>query len=159
MEYDVEISTKILSNTPYSVIYEDDNTLAEGKEKVTQGGMNGCKSITYKILRLNGVEVSREVLSSDTYSPMNKIISRGPTKTVETNTETETPQPAVPQPEEKPVEPNVMEQVPSIKPQEPDNTEEPKEEPTVPEENPIETPEDELEQTPTTPEENLGENI
>ena len=43
-------------------------------------------------MKLNGVEQSREVLSTDTYSPMNKIIKRGtkvttPTEeTVETNT-------------------------------------------------------------------------
>jgi len=91
-EYDVEIYTKVLSYTPFSVIYEDDDTLEEGQEKVSQYGANGCKSITYKIVKLNGVEQSREVLSTDTYSPMNKIIKRGtkvttPTEeTVETNT-------------------------------------------------------------------------
>ena len=85
VEYDVEISTKILGYTTYKVIYEDDNSLTSGKEKVVQGGMNGCKSITYKILRLNGKEISKEVLSSDTYDPMNKIIKRGPKETVQTN--------------------------------------------------------------------------
>ena len=85
VEYDVEISTKILGYTTYKVIYEDDNSLTPGKEKVVQGGMNGCKSITYKILRLNGKEISKEVLSSDTYDPMNKIIKRGPKETVQTN--------------------------------------------------------------------------
>lgn len=49
--------------------------------------MNGCKSITYKILKLNGKEVSRTVLSSDTYDPMNKIIKVGPSKTTEVSTQ------------------------------------------------------------------------
>lgn len=85
VEYDVDIVTSILSYTPFKVIYEEDSSLAEGQEKVSQYGMNGCKSITYKVVKLNGVEISRTVLSSDTYDPMNKIIKVGPKKTVETN--------------------------------------------------------------------------
>ena len=80
VEYDIDIVTSILSYTPYKVIREEDSSLKPGKEKVVQNGMNGCKSITYKVLKLNGVEVSREVLSSDTYDAMNKIIKYGPEK-------------------------------------------------------------------------------
>ena len=106
VEYDVDIVTSVLSSTPFKVIYEDDPTLAPGQEKVKQNGMNGCKSVTYKVVKLNGVEVSREVLSSDTYTPMNKIIKRGPEKTVETNnnvveTPTEEPTPT-PKPSTEP---------------------------------------------------------
>ena len=90
VEYDVDIATSVLSYTPFKVIYEEDKTLQPGQEKVAQNGMNGCKSITYKVVKLNGVEVSREVLSSDTYDPMNKIIKKGPEKTVETNTDVTT---------------------------------------------------------------------
>ena len=102
VEYEVEISTKVLSYTPFKVIREEDSSLAPGKEKVVQNGMNGCKSITYKILKLNGKEVSRTVLSSDTYDAMNKIIKVGVNKTVETSTEPEptlepTPEP-IPEP-------------------------------------------------------------
>ena len=86
VEYQVEISTQILSYNTYKVIYEEDSTLPAGTERVTQNGMNGCKSITYKVLKLNGNEVSRTVLSSDSYDPMNKIIKVGPKKTVPTNT-------------------------------------------------------------------------
>lgn len=88
VEYDVDIVTNILSYSTYRTVYEEDASLEPGQEKVKQNGMNGCKSITYKVLKLNGVEVSREVLSTDTYDPMNKIIKRGPEKTVETTTET-----------------------------------------------------------------------
>lgn len=86
VEYEVEISTNILSYTTYKVIYEQDNSLKAGKEKVSQNGMNGCKSITYKILKLNGNEVSRSVLSSDSYDPMNKIVRVGPKKSTTTST-------------------------------------------------------------------------
>lgn len=149
-EYDVEISTTILSYIPYKVVYEDDKTLAEGKEKVVQGGMNGCKSITYKILRLNGKEVSRTVLSSDTYDPMNKIIKRGPTKTVETDTTPTTPEktPTITQPEET---------LPTVTPEQPEIPEDmPSTEPITPEEKPSE---EVPEQIPTTPEENPDETI
>jgi len=101
VEYDVDIVTNVLSYTTYKTIYEEDSSLEPGQEKVTQNGMNGCKSITYKVLRLNGVEVSRKVLSSDTYDPMNEIIKKGPEKTVETNNDVvETPEPT---PTPKPV--------------------------------------------------------
>lgn len=134
-EYEVEISTTILSNIPYKVIYEEDKTLAEGKERVAQGGMNGCKSITYKILRLNGKEVSRTVLSSDTYDAMNKIIKRGPKKVVETNTKPEKAE---------------LEKETSVTPEKPETpVEKPSTEPVVPEEKPQETPE----QTPIIPSE------
>ena len=86
VEYQVEIATQILSYNTYKVVYEEDSSLAPGTERVTQNGMNGCKSITYKVLKLNGNEVSRTVLSSDSYDPMNKIVKVGPKKTVTTNT-------------------------------------------------------------------------
>lgn len=100
VEYEVEISSKILSYTSFRVIRETDNSLAPGQEKVSQSGMNGCKSITYKILKLNGNEVSRTVLSSDTYDAMNKIIKVGPSNT----TQVSTPEPEpTPTPEPEPV--------------------------------------------------------
>ena len=107
VEYDVDIVTNVLSYTPFRVIYEDDSSLAPGQEKVVQSGMNGCRSITYKVVKdVNGNEISRTVLSSDTYDPMNKIIKRGPEQTVETNNnvvETPTPEPApTPTPEPQP---------------------------------------------------------
>lgn len=174
VEYDVEISTKILSYIPYRVIYEEDRSLAEGEEKVTQGGMNGCKSITYKILRLNGKEVSRIVLSSDTYDPMNKIIKRGPIKTVETNTTPTVPEkkPTNTQTEEKtsvvPEQPEILEEQPEEEqPQAPieqpntEQTEKPEESPTIEQPLPDKDKSDASESEEgmlSTPEEN-GENI
>lgn len=100
VEYDVDIITNVLSYTPFKVIYENDNSLAEGQQKVTQNGMNGCKSITYKVLKLNGAEVSRTVLSSDTYDPMNKIVKVGPKKAVQTTTTTKPEKPTTTKPSE-----------------------------------------------------------
>ncbi len=88
VEYDVDIITNILSYNTYKVVYENDSSLPAGKQKVVQNGMNGCKSITYKVLKLNGKEVSRTVLSSDTYDPMNKIVNVGPEKKATTTSTT-----------------------------------------------------------------------
>jgi len=80
VEYDIDIETTVLSYIPCGVTYKTDNSLAPGREVVSQYGLDGCSSITYKVTRLNGSEVSREVLSQDYYDPMNKVILVGPKK-------------------------------------------------------------------------------
>ena len=140
-EYDIEIVTKILNYTPYKVIYETDSSLAPGKERVEQPGIQGCKSITYKIIKLNGKEIETKVLSSDTYSPQNKIIKRGPTQATST-----TPEPPAEQtpPEQQPTPTPPTEQ----KPPEEQTPTTPPTEPTTPPES--ETP-PETSETPTEP--------
>jgi len=106
VEYEVEISTTVLNYVPYKVTYEDTTALPAGKQIVIQNGMNGCNSITYRILKLNGQQVSSTVLSRDTYDPMNKIIQRGvaaalPSVPLESN-----PEPTQPEPE-NPIPPTV----------------------------------------------------
>lgn len=83
-EYKVEFQTNVTETIPYNVTYIDDDTLPIGKEVVEQKGANGCKSVTYKILYLNGAVVSKKVLSTDTYNAMERVIRRGvATKTTE----------------------------------------------------------------------------
>ena len=77
VEYEVELVSYKTGSVPYSTVYTTDSSLAKGKTKVVQSGSNGSKSEAYKILKLNGKEVSRTLLSRDTYSPHNKIIARG----------------------------------------------------------------------------------
>lgn len=127
-EYEIEISTTILSYIPYEVIYENDSSLASGTEKVTQGGQKGCKSITYKILKQNGNEISRSVLSTDTYSAMNKYITRGTKKTGQTQPSVSTVAPSEPTTPETPEKPETP-----TEPEEPTKPEKP-ETPTTPEE-------------------------
>ena len=115
VEYEVEISANILSYTPFFFLFEDNPNLEAGQERLVQYGMNGCKSITYKIKKLNGKQVSSEVLSTDTYDTLNKIIQRGVENTpVEEQTEPviqeEPPaQPVVNTPNEEPVSETVTE--------------------------------------------------
>lgn len=76
-EYTISFSTETISTIPYTVKYIDDNTLASGTEKVNQQGANGLTTETYIIKTLNGQVVSKELLSKDTYSAMQRIILRG----------------------------------------------------------------------------------
>lgn len=77
VEYEVELVSYRTGTVPFSTVYTTDNSLPKGKTKVVQAGSNGAKSEAYKILKLNGKEVSRTLLSKDTYSPHNQIIARG----------------------------------------------------------------------------------
>ena len=144
IEYEIDIVPTVLSYTAYSVVYENDSSMEAGREKVSQSGMKGCKTITYKIKKLNGQEVEREVLSTDTYKPMNKIIRRGTAGTqVSTPTEQiptqEQPNVTTPEPEvpvistpETPVEPEIS----APEPETPATT--PEQETSVEPEQPIE---------------------
>ncbi len=80
VEYEVDIETKVIASIPFKVRYVNDSSLAAGKTKVLQGGSNGCKVEAYKVLKQNGQEVSRTLLSRDTYNAMEKIIARGTKK-------------------------------------------------------------------------------
>lgn len=99
-EYEVVLTSSVLSTTQNQTVYEKNSNLAEGKEKVIQKGYIGKTSIAYKILKYNGKTISKTVLSKDTYKPMNRIVQIGTKKTasssqtVETTTQptTETPQ-------------------------------------------------------------------
>lgn len=77
VEYEVELVSYRTGSVPYSTVYTTDASLPKGKTKVVQSGSNGAKSEAYKILKLNGKEVSRTLLSRDTYSAHNQIIARG----------------------------------------------------------------------------------
>lgn len=84
-EYSISFETKTISSIPYTVKYQDDATLNIGTEKVKQKGANGIITETYIIKSLNGVVVSKELLSKDTYNAMQRIILKG-TKGATTNT-------------------------------------------------------------------------
>lgn len=77
-EYEINILPRTTASIPYSTTYVDDPTLAPGQQVVSQAGHLGYKVTTTLVKKLNGVEVSREILSNDTYQPMRAIIRRGP---------------------------------------------------------------------------------
>lgn len=55
-----------------------DPTMPPGSKKQTQSAHVGMKSRLWKIIYLDGVEQSREVLHTDTYNPSKAIINVGP---------------------------------------------------------------------------------
>ena len=79
-EYDIEITSQVLSTKAYSTTYQENSSLAEGKQRILQTGHNGYTSKAYKIVKYNGKTISKTLLSSDTYQPMNRIIERGTKK-------------------------------------------------------------------------------
>ena len=82
-EYEVVIESKVTEVIPYSTKYVKDSKLKEDEEEIVQYGANGAKSETYKIVKYNGIVVSREQISSDIYSPLERIVKRGTKKAQE----------------------------------------------------------------------------
>lgn len=79
-EYNITFETKTISTIPVTEKYIEDNTIADGTEEIKQKGANGCVTETYIIKSLNGQVVSKDLLSKDTYSAMQRIILKGTKK-------------------------------------------------------------------------------
>ena len=86
-EYEIELTSTVLSTTPRSVTYQNNSELAEGIQNVIQKGYDGKKSIAYKIIKYNGAVISKTVLSKDTYKPMAQIIEVGTKKVTPTSSQ------------------------------------------------------------------------
>lgn len=78
IEYEVKLEPVVLSYTPYQTQYITDKSLASGQQVVQQNGTNGCKTVTYKYLLLNGNIISKTEISRDTYNAIPKIVRVGP---------------------------------------------------------------------------------
>ena len=76
-EYEIVIENKLEEVIPYTTKYVKDYSKDETEEEIKQYGANGAISTTYKITKYNGAVVSREILSEDTYSPLERIIVKG----------------------------------------------------------------------------------
>lgn len=104
-EYTVQITHARTGSIPFSVEEIPDPELPAGETVVKQNGSNGCRSVAYKEIYLDGVLVSKELLSSDTYSAMNRIIrvGTGPAAATPEPEPAPAPEPApVPEPEPAP---------------------------------------------------------
>lgn len=76
-EYEVVIESTITSYISPKTIEQKDPTLPIGQTKVLEKGSSGCRTVTYRILKLNGEVVSKTLLSKDTYNPHNKVVAVG----------------------------------------------------------------------------------
>ncbi len=79
-EYEISIQTDIIEVIPNTVNYIEDKQLEKGIEIEEQKGFPGVKSVTYKIKKYNGIFISKEILSNDSYKPLEKIVRRGVSK-------------------------------------------------------------------------------
>ena len=114
VEYTFDFKTNPIGTIPFTTQYIEDPTLPEGTEEVEQNGVNGLKTETYIIKKLNGKIVSTELLSRDTYSAMTRIVRKGTKKvdaTAPANTEPVTPEtpetPEIPETPQNPEEPEI----------------------------------------------------
>lgn len=63
---------------PFDVKYQDDSKLYKGTSRVITAGREGVKEVTYRITRVSGREVSREVLSETVLEePKTQVVARG----------------------------------------------------------------------------------
>lgn len=79
-EYTVKIRAYRTKTIPYKTEEIKDDSLFEGEEVVKQKGTNGCQAVCYRDLYLKGKKVSSELLSTDTYSAMKRILKIGTKK-------------------------------------------------------------------------------
>ncbi len=78
----VEILNEVaLEEIKFDTILQEDGELDYGLEEVKQAGALGEKEITYEIVKKNGKEFSKDVISSKvTKEPINEIIAEGTRK-------------------------------------------------------------------------------
>ena len=68
---------EVLQTIPPETKIVPDNTLPEGKEVSEGVGMTGYKARSYQVTYENGVEVNREVVSTDNYASVGIVIKKG----------------------------------------------------------------------------------
>ena len=76
-EYEIELTSEVTDVIICTTKYKYDKTLSPGQEVVETQGANGAKSIAYKIVKKNGIVISKTILSEDRYSPMTKVVRTG----------------------------------------------------------------------------------
>ena len=123
-EYTYSFRTDVISTIPYTTKYVEDSSVAAGKEVVTQKGTNGLVCKTYMTKMLNGKVVSTKLLSTDTYSAMQRIVKRG-TSTTTSNQSPSTPTTGSETNNNESTEQSPVETPPTQKPEEPQEPEEP----------------------------------
>lgn len=78
-----DMQSEVVEEIQSPINYVDDSQLYEGTTEVISQGSAGCKVKAYQITYENGVEINREVVSTDTYAATPTYIKRG-TKPKET---------------------------------------------------------------------------
>lgn len=77
LKKDIQIETALQKVIEPKILYEDDQGLEVGKEIVKEEGKIGYQVRSFRVIKENGREVSREELPLSTYSPQNRVIAVG----------------------------------------------------------------------------------
>lgn len=78
--FTVTFETTDVSSVPFSTKRVDDPTLPEGTEKYSERGSDGARCKVYRIVSVDGVEVSRTLEASSYYMPHNATLLVGTKK-------------------------------------------------------------------------------
>lgn len=76
VEYDVSLISETIQVIPSKTVYRTNTALPGGTNKTVQKGHAGYKSRAYRILKLDGKVISRQLLSTDTYAQLETIIEK-----------------------------------------------------------------------------------
>ncbi|MGI5838464.1 MAG: VanW family protein [bacterium] len=74
---EIIIRTAVVREIPPPVHSIKDTNLAEGEQKTVQAGKKGCQVKTWRIIKKDGKEISRALLSVDTYQPLEAVVRVG----------------------------------------------------------------------------------
>lgn len=85
------MDNEIVETIPPQVKVVPDSSLPEGQEVNEGGGMTGYKAKSYQITYENGVEISRELIGTDTYASVDAVVKKGTQTTTQAETGTEAP--------------------------------------------------------------------
>lgn len=81
--FTVSLEVTDVSSVPFSTKRVDDPTLPEGTEKYTTRGSDGARCKLYRVVSVDGKEVSRTLESSSYYMPHNAVLAVGTMKAAE----------------------------------------------------------------------------
>lgn len=70
----IKLTSTKLNTVPYTTSYIYDYSLKPGEKKVEVQGLAGFTSELYKETYINGVLINKELVSVDTYKPLNEVI-------------------------------------------------------------------------------------
>ncbi|MBQ4629692.1 MAG: VanW family protein [Clostridia bacterium] len=77
---DISIETTVTGSIAYTTTEIEDDTMYEDETKVEQTGSNGTTVEAYKVVKENGVVISRTLLCKSSYIPTAKIVRVGTKK-------------------------------------------------------------------------------
>ena len=99
-----KMTNEIVETYSPEIVKKEDPTLYVGQEKVKDSGLTGYKAKGYLITYQNGKQINKELVSTDVYTSMDRVISVGTKPVPEKPKAPETEESKAPEAEEAPAE-------------------------------------------------------